>query len=95
MGAFGTGLYANDDAMDVRDTLRNMLNADYTLEDNVAQIVGDFGLNDVDEASVDGLLALADCLCSCEWRKAISPASASAGKNRQCTRRIEHISLPL
>lgn len=48
--------------MDVRDTLRNMLNADYTLEDSVAQIVADFGLNDVDEASVDGLLALADCL---------------------------------
>lgn len=61
MGAWGTGLYENDDACDVRDYYQHLLVNNWDHEDALLQIIKKFRLYAADEGNAACWFALADC----------------------------------
>ena len=61
MGAWGTGLYSNDLACDIRSDYREMLVCHYTHEEAVQRILRDHQLSKDDPEDAAGWFALADC----------------------------------
>lgn len=59
MGAWGTGIFSNDDASDIRDDFRDMIAYGRTTQEAIDEIVQEYDLQEIKAETSDGWLALA------------------------------------
>jgi len=65
MGTWGIGLYSNDEALDIRDSMREMASYGWKTEDMIRQIIQEYELEKIDSTTSNMWLAFADTA----WRQ--------------------------
>ena len=62
MGTWGSGLYSNDDALDIKEDIRDMLAYGWTPDAIMAELTKQHNLNSIDEETSSAWLAIADTM---------------------------------